>query len=424
MQELYSATFNIAIVYRLLQVQKRGSMSKKESIYIIGGGIIGCTTAFYLTDHPKFDTSKYEIVIIESNDIACAASGKAGGLLASWAFPTKLAELSFRLHQCLAQKYQGDLNWDYRHLPSVNLDVDLTHENDEDTNHNSLPTNLNWIDSKNIIKWTKLSDKDSTAQIHPYKFTNFILQKAIDSHCVKIIHGKVTNINIDNTLTTTCLKSLEYIPMNKGKPDQKKSTEIKLTPNDKVIVCTGPWISRLLPQCPISGMKAHSITVQPNVVVEEGQYIEPYALFNEIKLTDTEIFTPEIYSRKEDIYICGETDKMNAKLPDPTKDVEVNPTECDKLYKYASILSPDQIGHGQILKRQACYLPVLNDATSCGPLIGETDVPSLYMASGHACWGINNSCATGKLLSELILDGEVTSCDIDKLNPQLYFDVS
>lgn len=398
-------------------------MSKKEKIYIIGGGIVGCTTAFYLTKHPRFDTSKYEIVIIESNDIACAASGKAGGLLASWAFPSKLAQLSFRLHQCLAQKYQGDLNWGYRKLPSANLDVDLTYDNDELTS-TSLPPNLNWIDSKNIIKWTKLSGNDSTAQIDPYKFTNFVLQKAIDSHCANVIYGRVTNININKEHITSYVESLEYIPVKNKTNLQEKSSQINLNPSDKVVVCTGPWISKLLPQCPISGMKAHSITVQPNESLEEGHQLEPYALFNEIKLNDTDFFSPEIYSRSNEIYICGETDKMSDELPDPTEDVEVNSTECDKLYKYASILSPEQIGHGQILKRQASYLPALNDATSCGPLIGETDTSCLYIASGHACWGINNSCATGKLLSELILDGEATSCNIDKLNPQLYFNVS
>ncbi|KAG0663826.1 hypothetical protein C6P44_001528 [Monosporozyma unispora] len=403
-------------------------MSKKETIYIIGGGIIGCTTAYYLTKHPKFDKTKTQIIILESNDIACAASGKAGGLLASWAFPTKLGELSFRLHQSLAIEYQGDINWDYRHLPTITLDADLTtgKDNNEVSYDMNLPPNLNWIDPKYVTNWTKLSEKDSTAQVHPYKFTKFILQKAMESHCITLIYGKVINININDE--TEHLQSFEYIPImktthNKSLVSSSTPNEVNLTLEDKIILCTGPWAPKLLPQCPISGMKAHSITIESKDHMGGNCNIEPYALFNEIKLNDVDLYTPEIYARKHDIYVCGEGDNMT-ELPDPMKDVEVNPGECDKLYKYASMLSPIQIGQGQIIRRQACFLPVLNVATCSGPLIGETDINNLFMASGHSCWGINNSCATGKLISELVFDGEATSCNIDNLNPQLYFQVS
>ena len=31
-----------------------------------------------------------------------------------------------------------------------------------------------------------------------------------------------------------------------------------------------------------------------------------------------------------------------------------------------------------------------------------------YVATGHSCWGILNSPASGKAMAELIVDGEVT----------------
>ena len=49
-----------------------------------GGGIIGCTTAYFLTRHPRYDPSKHRITILEASKIAGGASGKAGGLLALW----------------------------------------------------------------------------------------------------------------------------------------------------------------------------------------------------------------------------------------------------------------------------------------------------------------------------------------------------
>ena len=76
------------------------------------------------------------------------------------------------------------------------------------------------------------------------------------------------------------------------------------------------------------------------------------------------------------------------------------------------------------MKKQACYLPVLDVPSSSGPLIGETNVERLYLASGHSCWGINNAPGTGKIMSEILLDGKAQSANISGLNPSLYFDAS
>lgn len=51
-------------------------------IIIIGGGIIGVSTAYYLSRHPTFAEGKVRITIVEGSEIAAGASGKAGGLLA------------------------------------------------------------------------------------------------------------------------------------------------------------------------------------------------------------------------------------------------------------------------------------------------------------------------------------------------------
>ena len=53
-------------------------------LIISGGGIIGSCTAYYLTRHPLYDPQRDSITIIEASKIAAAASGKAGGLIASW----------------------------------------------------------------------------------------------------------------------------------------------------------------------------------------------------------------------------------------------------------------------------------------------------------------------------------------------------
>jgi glycine/D-amino acid oxidase-like deaminating enzyme len=64
-----------------------------KNIVIIGGGIIGCTTAYYLTRHPSFVVGT-TITILEASKVGVAegASGKAGGLVAKWAYPREIVK--------------------------------------------------------------------------------------------------------------------------------------------------------------------------------------------------------------------------------------------------------------------------------------------------------------------------------------------
>lgn len=48
-----------------------------KTVIIIGGGVIGACSTYYLSKHKGF-----RVILIEKTGIACAASGKAGGFLA------------------------------------------------------------------------------------------------------------------------------------------------------------------------------------------------------------------------------------------------------------------------------------------------------------------------------------------------------
>ncbi|KAI0408090.1 FAD dependent oxidoreductase [Xylaria palmicola] len=91
-------------------------MPRPRHIVIIGGGIIGATTAYYLTRHPAFNPSIHHIALLEAASIAAGASGKAGGLLGRWAYPMCIVPLSYRLHAELASEHDGAARWGYRRL--------------------------------------------------------------------------------------------------------------------------------------------------------------------------------------------------------------------------------------------------------------------------------------------------------------------
>lgn len=453
---------------------------KKKHIVIIGGGIIGVSTAYYLSKHSSFDPETHHITLFEASSIACGSSGKAGGLLANWAFPEQIVPLSFDLHQELSDLYDGENNWGYRRLNIISLEADMkgvefteTEEsedeenelkelqrikakrkeadkkkpypskrksyffiNDEDLNDNAsssssnnndknssdsnekreltdpLPKDLDWIKHSNILNWSILGDSSTTAQVHPYQFTHFILNEAMKTNAITIMQGKVTEIikDTDNKNVT----GIKYTLTKNGKVIDDK--DIKTMDADEVVVTMGPWTSKLLSTCPVYGLRAHSITVQPSV-----ENVSPYAIFTELQLDENKFFSPEIYPRADEIYVCGEGDTL-VELPDMASDVNFDRKKCNELFHYVATLSPILL-EGYIKKRQACYLPVLSVSNSSGPLIGETNMKHLYVASGHSCWGINNAPATGKILTELLMEGNCTSADISQLDPTLYFKV-
>ena len=433
-----------------------GRAKGKTHIIIVGAGIIGVCTAYYLTKHADFSPETHHITIIESKRVAGGASGKAGGLLALWAFPQQIVPLSFKLHQELSDEYNGEEEWGYRRLTTVSLEGNiqraLENEDDEDDedddeeegddyddddeavaenvgkgckdtpetstdslgngqplqkrrtvtknsikhqdlhSHPHLPVDLNWIKGNIIQDWSELGGTDSTAQVHPYKFTNFILKKAIESQAVELILGKVEEILFSDE--TGAAEGLRYIP-TKSVQNTDDFVEIY---GDQIVLAMGPWTSKILPDCPISGLRAHSITVAPH-----NGTVSPYAIFTELKVGKNKYVSPEIYARKDEVYVCGEGDTL-VDLPETTDDVEVIKEKCDQLFHYVSKMSPN-LSKGHILKRQACYLPVLDVPSSSGPLIGETNVEGLYLASGHSCWGINNAPGTGMIMAELLLEG-------------------
>ena len=69
----------------------------------------------------------------------------------------------------------------------------------------------------------------------------------------------------------------------------------------------------------------------------------------------------------------------------------------------------------ELIAEQACYLPI--SPRTAAPILGGSVEQGVYIASGHAVWGISNSLGTGKVMEELLMDGKVTSADIRHLHP-------
>ena len=99
------------------------------STVILGGGIIGLSTAYYLSlsRPPNKDGNPPIHVVDSASALLLSASGYAGGFLAlDWFAPqsASLGALSFGLHRSLAKQHNGHKRWGYAgsHVYSLSID--------------------------------------------------------------------------------------------------------------------------------------------------------------------------------------------------------------------------------------------------------------------------------------------------------------
>lgn len=93
------------------------------STVIVGGGIIGIATAYYLSEHQPGSS----IHLVDSSAaLFASASGYAGGFLARDWFHQDLASLgalSFDEHEKLAKEFNGREKWLYAKSVTVNYEL-------------------------------------------------------------------------------------------------------------------------------------------------------------------------------------------------------------------------------------------------------------------------------------------------------------
>ena len=242
------------------------SITSSRRVVILGAGIHGCSTAFYLS-------KTYNIlpIIIERSTVGAAASGKSGGFLArSWGngVTRQLHELSFDLHESLAAELDVK---SYRKVQTLSVDG-----NKKGTN------NASWLDRKAT---SKVMDSN-TAQVTPMELTQKLLDSALAKGAtymkatvtgIEIVEQKVVGVKLEDGTIVGC---------------------------SDVVVCLGPWSGVFCEDMfdmifPMDGVKSTSIVYQN---IEEIN-AEPFALFC---AEDNNGCHLEVYPRSTgELYLCG-----------------------------------------------------------------------------------------------------------------------
>jgi len=445
---------------------------------ILGGGIIGLSTAYYLSLLEPELAASHQIHIIDSaSNLLLSASGYAGGFLAKdWFNPnvSSLGELSFRLHKELADANDGSKNWSY--MPSIAYSLAIEARGvggkkvrGEDwllegtsragvarTNRDgqrAIPTGdgadrsemLNvdgtpaWF-TKQIGGTLELLDGEGgCAQLEPRYLCQWLIEECkangikihmncVATHVIKGEDGKVKGLKV------------------------KKDTEIFDKHCKNIVISAGAWTPRVFKKLfPDSKLR---IQIEPlagySIVVHSPRYSKPIldplrhgenasaGVSHAIYCAPTEkwAFAPEAYSRvpgdsKPEIWAGGLNDSA-MQLPETA---DGTPALIDKekaeelrsaiiamtgLSQEGDDLTIDDL---EIKRESLCFRPISKSgspviskvpANVLGHDIEMAEDGGVYIASGHGPWGISLALGTGTVMAEM-LTGRKVSVDISRL---------
>ncbi|KAL2333497.1 hypothetical protein Fmac_014710 [Flemingia macrophylla] len=380
----------------LSQTAKHNQVAQSEKICLVGMSVNGkCPKDFW-------STLGAAVTLVEMSDVACAASGKAGGFLAlDWCDGGPLEELarvSFNFHRSLAEDFDGARSYGYRAVTTLSLTVT---ESESSAGSSALPSWVNGAasDAKTI------GTTETTAQVHPQLFTRRLVDIAVERHGVSVVIAKLERVEVEE---------------EEGRVGSVVLEGGEVLEADAVVLALGPWSSKLVMLSSlfrVYGLKAHSIVLEPR----EASLISPHALFVKYYCSKTKRgrpLDPEVYPRPNgEVYVCGMS-KEEEVAEDPAE-IRGESESIAMLKRVAKSVSR-YLGEGEarVKAEQACFLPCTEDGL---PVIGEVPgVKGCYVATGHNCWGILNGPATGAVLSELILDGVSTIVDLKRFSPNRF----
>ncbi|KAM5485525.1 hypothetical protein McanCB56680_001825 [Microsporum canis] len=429
------------------------------STVIVGGGIIGVSIAYFLSDPNIQRRQPGDIHIVDSSEelFACASGYAAGFIARDWFAPQlqPLGALSFDLHQQLAAEHNGAEKWGYRQSSALSLQVEGSDgkktargddwlrrgasraeaavvDKDEDSSMaDGKDPSPAWLTKQKAGTVERISKEGSVAQVDPLRLCQFMLARCIERGVR--VHNPARAVS---TIKHPASGAIHEVVIE----DTKSRMKFNL-PCTSIVFAAGPWTPRafstLFPlsraHIPVLALSGYSLVFRsPRHTLHQEREAhggKGHAVFTTHPQSCG--FSPEIFSRANaEIYLAG-LNGLDIPLPEVATDAQSLMTR-DKLARVreaARILmgrpheDPDaeNVDDLELVRESLCFRPYIESglpivARLQDTITGATDRLSggLFMATGHGPWGISLCLGTGKVMAEMI-SGIKPSVDVSRL---------
>ncbi|OCK91102.1 FAD dependent oxidoreductase [Cenococcum geophilum 1.58] len=432
-----------------------------ESTVILGAGVIGLSTAYYLALTLNEATAlspvlvRHVVVVVEpSNDICPGASGQATGGLGDFGFgpeTTPLGSLSYLLHKNLASEFGGKDKYGFNDLNIYRVSP----KNFTGTpspphswgpappvakNVSDLP---NWIEHSKDWTAQLLADDLHSSHLDPRRFCQFLRERCEKLGVKFLLNSTVTSLERDDIrqgFASVTIRTKESEPSD------------HVIPCNSIVIAAGPWTDRVF----MTLFPAARLKVPMNATNSAGNHIlvrNPHWKSSDDEKGNSQVFLNGILPGPDRLDITafvggslylGGYGATPEPLPDYADSVEAQPDKVNAMIelarKYLCLGLHEKL---EVLNTGRCYRPLampnkpiitkvewdllgdISPQTSSiirqyvAPHEGLDCQPSpvisgLYINTGHNSDGVTLAPGSGKVMSELLL-GRTPSVDISRL---------
>lgn len=401
---------------------------------IIGAGIIGTSTAYYLSQPPSSTPPSLIHLVESSPELFASASGYAAGFLARDWFSASLASLgalSFDLHRRLAEENNGAEKWAYSNSTSTSLEETIGKGGEDwlsegaSRSQAAKGSNATGIANNDRPVWLRgkgkldvISRGDTTAQIDPLRLCHHLFETLVARGIN--IHHPARAISV----TRSSSGNLEAVRI-------KTIQQVIEVPCRRLVIAAGAWtpsvFRSLFPhskiKLPITSLAGHSLLLRsPYWPSKEPQTKSSTAAVpgiaesppcHAIFTTDPSGYSPEIFSRSPGhIYVAG-LNSSTYPLPDIATDRLISSDSIATLRKTAERL----LGEELIVEREGvCWRPITRRGVPIVTNLGTSGENGVIVAAGHGAWGISLSLGTGYVVAGMIEERQDLGADIQDLS--------
>ena len=343
-------------------------------VLVVGGGLIGMLTARTL------QMQGYRVAILEKNQLGGGASWAAGGILSAvypWQHSKALQQL-VALGQAAFPALATDL------FDETGIDSQLLHSGMVMLDAGEYEAACAWAQETN--RRVELIEREPLQHLEPNLDKRFAqalhlpqVMQIRPPQLIKAVRQSLSNLSV-HIIEHTGVKQIKHAA---GKVIGV-STDQHTLHSEHVVVCTGAWTQRLLPESPapatdIAPVRGQMLLFRPvqdlsaHIMVQEGFYLIP---------------------RCDRYLLCGSTLEHAGFDNTPTT------TAKELLHTRASQFFP-ALQHEEVIKHWSGLRP--GSARDTPYICAHQEIAGLYINAGHHRHGIVMSIPSAKIAADLVI---------------------
>lgn len=367
------------------------SIPKHANLVIIGGGVMGASTAYHLADNGMED-----VILLEKEEFfGQGATGRcAGGVRYQFATEVniKLSLESLPMLEKFEEHFRQPIDYHkvgYLFLLTDKPSVEQFRENVK--LQHSLGVETEWLSGDDVRERLPMMNLEDVLAA-----TNHEKDGVVDPHGV--VMGYISAAREQGVQALNSVEVLDILVENGQVKGVKTSQGEILTP--MVVNAAGPWAGR------VGEMAGVSVPIEPL----RRQW------FTTTPLPDLPEDFPFVIDFSQSLYFHPEGDGLLSGMSNPNEKPGFNQsvdTDWEMEHIQAAVERLPLLGEAGLASRLAGLYENTPDAH---PIFGGSPVEGFYIVAGFSGHGFMHGPVAGKIMSEIILEGRSRTVDVSMLD--------